>query len=105
MKRLLQTLALSSAAIGLFIGPVPANAQVNAGINIQIGPPTPIVETLPARPGPGYIWRGGYWSWNGGRYSWVHGYYAQPPNGRTVWVPGHWRHAPNGWVWREGHWT
>jgi hypothetical protein len=105
MKRLLQMLALSSVAFGLSLAPFPANAQVNAGINIEVGPPAPIVETLPTRPGPGYVWRGGYWRWNGARYYWVHGYYAQPPSGRSVWVPGHWRHTPDGWVWREGHWS
>ena len=46
-------------------------------VYVQVGPPAAVVETVPARPGAGYVWMGGYWTWNGSRYVWVHGRYVR----------------------------
>jgi hypothetical protein len=35
------------------------------GVVVGVAPPAPVVETVPAPPGPGYVWQPGYWSWNG----------------------------------------
>ena len=41
-----------------------------ARVYVGIAPPVPIVEVVPAAPGPGYYWIPGYWIWDGGRYVW-----------------------------------
>jgi WXXGXW repeat (2 copies) len=75
-----------------------------ARVYVGIAPPVPIVEVVPAAPGPGYYWIPGYWIWDGGRYVWRHGYYAIRPGPAAVWVPGHWSHHVRGWYWGPGHW-
>jgi hypothetical protein len=73
-----------------------------AVIYVQVGPPAAVVETVPASPGAGYVWVGGYYRWNGAHYVWVPGHYVAHAG---AWVPGHWRHvAGSGWYWIPGHW-
>ena len=93
--------ALTSAALaaGLFLLAIPAAAQVY--VYVASAPPAPMVETIPASPGTGYTWVGGYWHWNGSRYVWVHGHYMHHA-GR--WCGGHWHHGPRGYYWVEGNW-
>jgi hypothetical protein len=84
----------------------PASAQVYGHIGINIGPPAPRVERIPVAPGPGYVWRRGYWSWSGSRYVWLGGSYIRRPYSGAAWIPGHWVHGPNrGWFYRPGHWS
>ena len=85
-------------------GAIPASAQVSGSVYVQVGPPAPQVEVIPANPGGGYVWQAGYWRWNGYRYVWVGGRYVTAPYGGALWVPGHWRHTYGGWVWVPGHW-
>ena len=35
--------------------------------------PAPLVEAMPAAPGPDYEWIPGYWSWGDGSWIWVYG--------------------------------
>lgn len=95
LKTLLASTILAS---GLALISQPASAQVY----VQIAPPAPIYETVPARPGPGYVWVGGYYTWSGGRYVWVHGRYVHH-GGR--WCGGTWHHnGHHGWYWTNGRW-
>lgn len=65
-------------------------------------PPAVVVDTVPAQPGPGYVWVGGYWQWDGARYVWVPGRWVRHDG---AWCAGHWRHVPgSGWYWVPGHW-
>lgn len=93
--------AITSAALaaGLFLLAIPAAAQMY--IYVSAAPPAPMVETIPASPGAGYAWVGGYYKWNGSRYVWVHGHYARHA-GR--WCEGHWHHGAHGYYWTEGKW-
>ena len=81
--------------------PAPEPAQP---VEVEVAPPTPIVEVRPALPFAGAVWIPGYWHWNGARHVWVGGRYSAPragyaweparwePHGRFHrWVPGHWR--------------
>lgn len=73
-----------------------------AYIYVQTGPPAPIVERVPARPGRGYVWVPGYWNWSGGRYVWMHGRYVRHGG---AWCGGHWRRdMRRGWYWVPGRW-
>lgn len=79
-----------------------AATSLAAVVYVQVGPPTAIVETAPARPGPGYVWVGGYYRWDGARYRWVHGAWVRHAG---AWCEGHWRHVHgSGWYWVPGHW-
>ena len=44
-------------------------------------PPAPpvMVETVPACPGPDYVWLGGYWNYRPTGYVWVHGGWGYRP--------------------------
>jgi hypothetical protein len=101
LRNLLLACTLGAAVAGAAI---PAVAQVYGGVYVQTAPPAPVYETVPAAPGAGYYWVGGYWQWNGYRYVWVHGRYASVPYSGAVWRSGHWAHGPGGWYWKPGHW-
>ena len=95
MKKFLLA-ALATAILG--------TSAAFAQVVVRIAPPPPIVEHRPVRPGPAYVWTGGYHRWDGARYVWVPGRWAVPPRRGGVWVAGHWRHRRGGYVWVPGHW-
>jgi hypothetical protein len=95
-KKFLLTAGL---AVGIML--ISHSSAGAAYVYVQVGPPAAIVETVPARPGAGYVWVGGYYRWNGAHYVWVPGRYAHHA-GR--WCPGHWAHDPHGYYWVEGRW-
>lgn len=86
------------AATGCLV-PLPRRAVVVVG-----PPPAEVVETIPAQPGPDYVWIRGHYRWDGAQYVWMPGHWAQPPAGYVEWVPGHWVRREGGWFWIEGHW-
>jgi hypothetical protein len=92
-------LAAIVAAMGFVGSSMPASAQ--AYIYVQTAPPAPVYETVPARPGPGYVWVGGYYRWNGSTYVWTRGHYVRHAG---AWCGGHWRHGRRGYYWVAGHW-
>jgi hypothetical protein len=67
------------------------------------GPPPLRQEVMVGRPGPGYIWIGGYWGWSGGRYSWNSGSWTKAKPGKS-WVPHRWEQNGRNWVFRRGYW-
>ena len=71
---------------------------------VGYGPPAPRYGVVGVAPGPGYVWRDGYYGWRGGNYVWIGGSWVRPPRGRTAWVPGEWHHEGRGWRFHEGHW-
>jgi hypothetical protein len=97
MRRLLSTAILAGA---LALGAASAQVYVRMG-----PPPPPPREYVPVRPGPRYVWVGGFQRWDGARYVYVPGRWVLPPRPYYhQWVPGHWRETRRGWVWVEGHW-
>jgi hypothetical protein len=91
--------------------PVPAGQPVLVGqpvpedsVVVDVAPPAPYVEVVPAVPFAGAIWIGGYWGWYGGRHQWVPGRWEHPRPGYRwqphAWVNqgGHWRLHAGGWV-------
>ena len=79
--------------------PVPVGAQplpYDDEAVVDMAPPAPYVEVVPAIPFAGAVWIGGYWGWRGGRHYWVGGRWEQPR-------PGYgWR--PHAWVQQGGRW-
>jgi hypothetical protein len=64
-------------------------AQVSIGIMIGPPPPARVVRVLPERPGPEFLWVGGYWYPVGGHYRWHGGYWTRPPYEGARWVVPH----------------
>ncbi|MBS0305383.1 MAG: YXWGXW repeat-containing protein [Proteobacteria bacterium] len=98
--------ALGAAALGgCVVAPLPGYGAYEAvdGPYANATPPMPPGEVIPAAPGVGYVWIGGYWAWQLGRYTWIGGRWAMPPRGHA-WVPGYWRREGPGWRWRGGYW-
>ncbi|HEV3089834.1 MAG TPA: hypothetical protein VGX91_00160 [Candidatus Cybelea sp.] len=88
----------SLMGLGFMLSAVPATAGY---VYVQVGPPAPIYETVPARPGAGYVWVGGYYRYTGGRYVWSHGYWAHHGG---HWCAGTWHHGHHGYYWTDGRW-
>lgn len=109
MKTRLTRLALAAATVlalgGCVIAPLPARGPYASeqGPVVEVAPPSPQYEVVPASPGAGYVWIGGYWTWQLGRHVWIGGRWALPPAGH-VWVPGYWGRAGHGWRWHGGYW-
>lgn len=70
----------------LLAGASVSGAQVVVGIRIGPPPPPRVVRVLPARPGPEFVWVGGYWYPVGHRYRWHAGYWTRPPYVGARWV-------------------
>lgn len=85
------------------LGPYRSPYASEAGPVVDIPPPQAQYEAVPAAPGPGYAWIGGYWGWNLGRHAWIGGRWALPPGGHA-WVPGYWGRHDRGWRWHGGYW-
>ena len=87
-------LAAFLLAAGLALGAV--------SVGVEIGPPpAPRVLAVPASPGPGYTWAGGYRYPVSGRYVWHDGYWTRPPYVGATWVgPMH-----DGRYFHEGYWN
>ena len=85
----------------VYAQPVPAYSQqpevaYQDEVVVDMAPPAPYVEVVPAIPFAGAVWIGGYWGWRGGRHAWVGGRWEQPR-------PGYgWR--PHAWVQQGGRW-
>ena len=85
---------LLGAVVAATLGAVPVIGS--AAVYVQIAPPDPIVEVVPA-PRAGFVWAPGYYDYRYGRYYWVKGHHVREVHGK-YWHPGH-------WVEREGRWA
>ena len=65
------------------------DAQVSIGITIGPPPPPRVVQALPPRPGPVFVWVEGYWYPVGRHYKWHEGYWTRPPYEGARWVAPH----------------
>ncbi len=95
---------MKKSLIAVLFGVLLAAAGASAQVVVRIGPPAPRHEVIPARPGPNYVWVGGFHRYDGHAYVWVPGHYVMPPRPHARWVPGHWAHRHGGYVWIDGHW-
>jgi hypothetical protein len=91
--------ALAASALGAIV-PMPAAADV--GVFLDVAPPAPRYEVVPA-PRHGYVWEPGYWDWRHGRYAWVQGHWIREKRG-MYWHPSHWEHRDGRWVLERGGW-
>jgi hypothetical protein len=73
-----------------------------ADIFVQVAPPAPRTEVVPA-PRRGYVWVPGYWDWRGHRYAWTAGHWVRERPGYVYYGP-HWVRRGNGWAMERGRW-
>jgi hypothetical protein len=79
LKLALLTLLAAGAVFG----------QVSIGIRIGAPPPVRVMRFQPVRPGPDYLWIGGYWYPVGNHYKWHDGYWTRPAYPGARWVEPH----------------
>lgn len=91
MKKLIIAIAIGAASIAA----VPlAAVAAPAYVSIDVAPPPPRVEVVPA-PRRGYLWTPGYWDYRSRRHVWVNGTYVRERRGYV--------YAQPAWVQRGGH--
>jgi len=76
-------------AAGALVGVMPMAAHAQYSAVIQVAPPAPLHEVIPA-PREGFVWAPGHYEWRGDQY---------------VWIRGHWLTARNGYEYREPRWV
>ncbi|MGA2551748.1 MAG: hypothetical protein ABSF50_16490 [Burkholderiaceae bacterium] len=72
------------------------------GIDIDVAPPPPRYEPVPAVP-PGYVWAPGYWEWVHGTHVWRRGHLVAGRPGYH-WVPDHWEDRGGRHHYEPGRW-
>jgi hypothetical protein len=99
---------LSACVVAPYPRPVayaqPAPAPMEPQVVVDVAPPPPYVEVVPAIPFPGALWIGGYWGWSGGRHVWMPGRYEHPRPG-FEWRPHTWVNQGGRWHLQAGGWV
>jgi hypothetical protein len=98
-KRKLLLGALVASAIGV----IPVTASAAVGVYVDVAPPAPRYEVVPA-PRAGFIWAPGYWDWSGGHYHWKRGHWMREHRGQ-YWHPDRWEQRDGHWVHERGSWN
>ena len=93
---------LLCAVLGLAPVALPALAAVNINIDIDVAPPAPRYEAVPA-PRSGYVWAPGYWQWDGQRHVWARGRWVEARPG-AEWVADRWEPRDGRHYYEPGHW-
>ena len=78
------------------------------GLDIRITtgrPPSPRYEHRPARPGPDYVWVGGFWGDEAGHWNWVPGRWERPAEPGAYWIAPRYVHSQGAYVYEPGHWS
>lgn len=108
MKRtsLLLALAASAALSACVVVPAHRGYVYDPGpaVVVDVPPPAPYVEELPAMPYPGAVWISGYWGWRGSGHQWVRGHYERPQPGYRY-EPHRWENQGGRWRLRGGAWV
>lgn len=93
---------LLCAAMGVSAVAMPVISQARINVDIDIAPPAPREELVPA-PRAGYEWAPGYWNWSHNKHVWVGGHWNRARHGQH-WVPEHWDQRGSKYHFEQGHW-
>ncbi len=85
-------------------GPPPGPPSGQVIYAEQAPPPPPVEEVVAPRPGPDYVWIGGFYSYERGRHVWHAAHWERPPHGHAVWVEPRWEHREGRYVFTPGFW-
>ena len=94
LRKTLLVALVAAGSIGAIA--VPAPAAASTGVYVQIAPPAPRYEVIPA-PRHGHVWVPGYWDWRGHHHVWVRGVWVRERVG--------YRYRPHQWVEHGGRWA
>src|SRR6185437_8644562 len=72
LKRKMLLAAITAATLGA----IPLQAPAAVDFYVDVAPPAPRYEVVPA-PRHGYVWAPGYWDWRRGHYVWVRGHWER----------------------------
>jgi hypothetical protein len=86
-------LLLATLVAGTLGAALPAAARTTVDFYVNVPPPAPLYEAVPA-PRAGFVWVPGYWEWRHGRHFWVGGHWLRERRG--------YYYAPGAWVTRGG---
>lgn len=100
IKTSLIAVAIAAGTLGA-VTTTPAAAQ--AVFQVQVAPPPPRVEVVPA-PRRGQVWVPGYWDWRGHRHVWAAGHWERARPG-YYYAPTQWVQVGNHWERRGGNWS
>jgi hypothetical protein len=95
-------LTLATLCLTAMASLTPALSAAAVNLDIEVAPPAPRVEVVPA-PRPGFYWAPGYWAWRDHHHVWVGGHWIHERRGYH-WVPEHWIQAGPRWHFAPGHW-
>jgi hypothetical protein len=97
--------AASFFAAGCVVSPDPGApvTTVGAQVDVDAGPPAPIVEAVPPAPAIGFVWIEGDWVWNG-HWVWERGHWDRPPYPGAIWVPHRYAYQNGKHVFVRGGW-
>ena len=87
---------------GLYIAAASSVSPGAVSIDIDVAPPAPRVEVVPAMRA-GYVWAPGYWEWRDSAHVWIPGRWIGERHG-FHWVPDRWDQAGGHWHHFPGHW-
>jgi hypothetical protein len=93
---------VSTASAQIPLPPLPPGLEVH----ITTGrPPAVRHEMRPARPGPDYVWIGGYWADERGHWEWVPGRWERQAAPDSYWIPARYIRTGHGYIYEPGHWS
>jgi hypothetical protein len=99
---------VTAAFSGVLITASPARADISVNVQLDAPPPPPRHEVIVERerPGPDYVWVGGYWGGSPGHYAWVGGHWDRPPHEHPHghWIAPHWENHGGHYVQVRGEW-
>jgi hypothetical protein len=72
-------------------------------VEIEVVPPAPRVEVIPAPPSVHHFWIHGYYGWNGATHYWIPGRYEVIRPG-WGWSEARWAPVGRRWHFYPGHW-
>jgi len=85
------------------LGAISMPAGAAASIYVQVAPPAPRYEVVPAER-HGYTWVPGYWDYRGTRHYWVSGHYVRNRHGYRY-ESSRWVEHDGGWRLERGRWA
>ena len=95
-------LAATAAGVALVLGAAVVPVAAHAQVYVQVAPPAPRYEAVPA-PRRGMVWAPGHWEWRGGRHVWTRGVWLRQRPGYVYRAPD-WRERGGRWEMRRGGW-
>jgi len=101
MKKIF-TLSALLVSVVLAAGAAATTAKADVDIYVDVAPPSPRVEVIPA-PRRGYVWAPGYWAWRGHRHVWHDGQWVRARAGYR-WVPDRWERDGDRYHYYRGYW-